>query len=52
MSANVLDVVHERTSASLHLDEVEVQLQVETRSEEHAERVLSHLRGCGYTVTQ
>jgi threonine dehydratase len=48
----VLDVVHEWTSASLHLDEVEVQLQVETRSEEHAERVLSHLRGCGYTVTQ
>jgi threonine dehydratase len=52
VSANVLDVVHERTSASLHLDEVEVQLQVETRSEEHAERVLAHLRGCGYTVTQ
>ncbi len=52
VSANVLDVVHERTSASLHLDEVEVQLQVETRSEEHAERVLEHLRGCGYTVAQ
>jgi threonine dehydratase len=52
VSANVLDVVHERTSASLHLDEVEVQLQVETRGEEHAQRVLAHLRGCGYTVTQ
>ncbi len=52
VEANVLDVVHERTSASLHLDEVEVQLQVETRSVEHAERVLDHLRGCGYTVTQ
>ena len=39
--ANVLDVVHERTSASLHLDEVEVQLQVETRGAEHAERVLA-----------
>ncbi|MGA8210746.1 MAG: threonine ammonia-lyase [Nocardioidaceae bacterium] len=51
-SANVLDVVHERTSASLHLDEVEVQLQVETRGVEHAARVLDHLRGCGYTVTQ
>ena len=37
---------------SLHLDEVEVQLQVETRGVEHAERVLDHLRGCGYTVTQ
>ena len=51
VEANVLDVVHERTSASLHVDEVEVQLQVETRGVEHAERVLTHLRGCGYTVT-
>jgi threonine dehydratase len=51
VEANVLDVVHERTSASLHLDEVEVQLQVETRGTEHAERVLTHLRGCGYVVT-
>ena len=50
--ANVLDVVHERTSAQLHLDEVEVQLQVETRSSEHAERVLGHLRGRGYTLIQ
>lgn len=50
--ANVLDVVHERTSAQLHLDEVEVQLQVETRSSEHAERVLEHLRGRGYTLIQ
>jgi threonine dehydratase len=50
--ANVLDVVHERTSAQLHLDEVEVQLQVETRSSEHADRVLEHLRGRGYTLIQ
>ena len=50
--ANVLDVVHERTSAQLHLDEVEVQLQVETRSSEHAGRVLEHLRGRGYTLIQ
>jgi threonine dehydratase len=51
VQANVLDVVHERTSAQLHLDEVEVQLQVETRSPEHAEQVLHHLRDCGYPVT-
>jgi threonine dehydratase len=50
--ANVLDVFHERTSAQLHLDEVEVQLQVETRSSEHADRVLEHLRGRGYTLIQ
>ncbi len=52
VEANVLDVVHERTSESLHLDEVAVQLQVETRGPEHAERVLAHLRDCGYTITQ
>jgi threonine dehydratase len=51
VQANVLDVVHERTSARLHLDEVEVQLQVETRGPDHAERVLQRLRDCGYPVT-
>ena len=48
--ANVLQVVHERISASLHLDEVDVQLQLETRGEPHAEAVLARLRERGYTV--
>jgi threonine dehydratase len=52
VEANVLDVVHERTSATLHLDEVEVVLQVETRGPDHAERVLGRLRECGYTVSE
>ncbi len=52
VQANVLDVVHERTSARLHLDEVEVQVQVETRGPDHAERVVRHLRDCGYPVTR
>jgi threonine dehydratase len=46
--ANVLDVVHQRTSAQLHLDEVEVALQVETRGAEHREEVVAHLRSAGY----
>ena len=50
--ANVLEVVHERTSAALHLDEVEVALQLETRGPEHAEGVLARLRECGYSVTE
>jgi threonine dehydratase len=50
VEANVLDVVHERTSAQLHLDEVEVAMQVETRSPEHAGRVLARLRERGYVV--
>ncbi|HEX6246280.1 MAG TPA: threonine ammonia-lyase [Nocardioidaceae bacterium] len=52
LDANVLDVVHERTSAHLHLDEVEVAMQVETRGAPHAERVLARLRECGYHVTE
>lgn len=50
--ANVLDVVHQRTSPSLTLDEVEVQLQVETRSDSHASEVLSALRSRGYRVLE
>ncbi len=50
--ANVLEVVHERISPSLHLDEVEVHLQLETRGEPHAEKVLARLRERGYRVSR
>jgi threonine dehydratase len=50
VDANVLDVVHERTGARLHVDEVEVALQVETRGAEHCETVLARLRSHGYAV--
>ena len=36
--------------ADLHLDEVEVHLQLETRGEPHAEQVLARLRERGYRV--
>ncbi len=49
--ANVLDVVHERTAASLPLDQVEVVLQMEMRGQIHSETVLSKLRDHGYAVT-
>jgi threonine dehydratase len=52
VEANVLDVVHERTAANLHIDEVEVVMQVETRGPTHAERVLTRLRECGYQVIE
>ncbi|MGH8964715.1 MAG: pyridoxal-phosphate dependent enzyme, partial [Actinomycetes bacterium] len=52
VEANVLDVVHERTSAHLHLDEVEVAMLVETRGTPHADRVLARLRACGYVVSE
>jgi len=50
--ANVLEVMHQRTSISLTLDEVEVQVQLETRGPEHAEAVLARLREHGYRVDQ
>jgi threonine dehydratase len=48
--ANILDVAHERISPSLNLDEVEVRIQMETRGEPHAERVMARLRECGYRI--
>jgi threonine dehydratase len=50
--ANILEVSHERISANLALDEVEVRLQMETRGESHAEQVVARLRGCGYRVEE
>ena len=50
VGGNVLEVVHERISPSLHLHEVEVQLQLETRGEPHAQQLLSRLRERGYRV--
>ena len=50
-AANVLDVEHRRTGRGLHLDEVEVQLQLETRGPDHGDAVLGALRGASYTVT-
>ena len=50
VGANVLEVVHERISPTLHVDEVEVRLQLETRGTPHAEQLLSRLREHGYRV--
>lgn len=50
IDANVLDVVHQRTGARLHVDEVAVALQVETRGPEHCDEVLARLREMGYPV--
>lgn len=50
MQVNVLDVVHERTSAALRVDEVEVSLQVETRGEGHRTLVEERLREGGYAI--
>ena len=49
--ANVLDVAHTRTDPRLHLDEVDVLVQIETSGSEHLDEVMSHLRDAGYVIT-
>ncbi|HVE98671.1 MAG TPA: threonine ammonia-lyase [Mycobacteriales bacterium] len=48
--SNVLDVEHLRTGPKLHLDEVEVALQLETRGPDHCDEVLGRLRAAGYPL--
>jgi len=48
---NVLDVEHRRTGQGLHLDEVEVSVQLETRGPEHGDLVIGALEGAGYLVS-
>ena len=50
VDANVLDVVHERTAAGLHLDDVDVSVHLETRGPEHRASVLAALRAHGYPI--
>jgi threonine dehydratase len=51
LDANIIEVVHERISETLSLDEVEVALQLELRGEDHRERLLAALVANGYTYT-
>jgi threonine dehydratase len=50
LGANVLEVGHERLAPRLHVDEVEVVLQVETRGPGHCGDVIDALRAAGYTL--
>ena len=49
--ANVLDVEHKRTTADLHLDEVVVDVQVETRGREHGRALVERLTTSEYAVS-
>jgi threonine dehydratase len=51
LGANVLDVEHQRTGPRLHLDEVEVALQLETRGETHKQDILEALRAVSYPLS-
>ncbi|MEU8307584.1 threonine ammonia-lyase [Actinomadura sp. NPDC048955] len=51
MGVNVLDVMHERMAARLHVEEAEVLMHLETRGADHSEDVIGRLREKGYTLT-
>ncbi len=48
LGLNVLDVEHHRTGVSIGVDQVEVELTVETRSPEHRDDVIATLRAEGF----
>ncbi|MFP5347997.1 MAG: threonine ammonia-lyase [Actinomycetes bacterium] len=49
-NANVLEVEHVRTGATLAVDQVEIGLQLETQGSEHRAQVLATLSEAGYHV--
>jgi len=50
LGSSVLDVLHERASPGLRIDEVEISLQLETRGPEHCAAIVAALTGAGYAV--
>ncbi|MDI2099503.1 threonine ammonia-lyase [Ruicaihuangia caeni] len=48
-NANVVEVLHTRHGGGLQISQVELELHIETRGPEHAERVLAALRSAGYS---
>ncbi len=50
--ANIVEVDHNRTDPSLGVDEVEIDIQVETRGREHAQEVMGSLASQGFNVKE
>ena len=50
LDANVLEVEHVRTTPTLRVDEVEIALELETKSSEHCDAVVGALRDRGYRL--
>jgi threonine dehydratase len=47
-NANVVEVLHTRHGIGLQINEVEIEIHMETRGAEHAQLVLERLRAAGY----
>lgn len=48
--ANVVEVLHTRHGSGLQINEVELELHIETRGHEHREDVVQKLRDAGYSI--
>ena len=49
---NVMHVSHVRTGTGLAIDEVEIEVQVETKGPEHCAQVREHVLGAGYRLVE
>jgi threonine dehydratase len=49
--ANVLEIEHVRTAATLQVHEVEIAVQLEAKGSTHCEEILQTLRDKGYSVS-
>ena len=50
LTANVIDIEHSRIAGALALGEVDVEVSLETRGQEHREYVVTQLEDAGYTI--
>ncbi|HYO61922.1 MAG TPA: threonine ammonia-lyase [Actinomycetota bacterium] len=50
MGANVMGVEHHREGVAVHMDEVEVTLQIETKGASHIQQVTGRLASAGYSI--
>jgi len=50
LGANVVGVEHRREGVVMHIDEVDVALQIETKGGEHTEQVIGRLAEAGYSI--
>ncbi|HEY0187487.1 MAG TPA: threonine ammonia-lyase [Cellulomonas sp.] len=49
---NVMHVSHVRTGTDLEIDEVEIEVQVETKGPDHCARLMQHLRDHGFHLAE
>ena len=50
MGANIVGVEHHREGVAVHMEEVEVTMQIETKGGPHIQQVTGHLASAGYSI--